>query len=331
MVGELREDGFSLRAALDLVGVARSTWHYHLTGRESVADPIPQNQRRDPRALTAGELARIEELIEEQWAGGNSVMEAFAKAWNEGEYVASPRSWYRVAARLNQQLRPACPARKKRCKREAPVVKASGPDHVWVWDITDLPGPFKNTRFKAYCTQDLYSRKIVAYTVQHREKDALAINMFETAFGTQGIPGLLHSDNGAVMRSSALETLCSDTNIDMSFNRPSVSNDNPFKESEFRTMKHRPNYPGYFETIEEARTWLEGYVHWFNNHHHHSALAWHTPQSVYDGTWTHTHKTRAKTLQDHYETHPNRYNKKPEMSRPPTTVGINLENTKTQK
>lgn len=263
-------------------------------------------------------------LIEEQWHLGNSVSEAFIQAWDRGEYIASLRSWYRVANTLNQESRPECPARKEREKREAPVVEATGPGQVWVWDITDLLGPFKGTRFKAYCAQDLYSRMIVAHCVEHREEDKLAVEMFEQAFGVEGIPGHLHADNGAAMRSDLLGELCRDLDVTMSFNRPSVSNDNPFKESEFRTMKHRPNYPKCFDTIDQARVWLDDYVAWFNHDHHHSALAWHTPQSVADGTWVQIHETRSKVLEQHYQTYPHRYTKKPNVYRPAKIVGINL-------
>ena len=120
--------------------------------------------------------------------------------------------------------------------------------------------------------------------------------MFEETFGVEGIPNHLHADNGAAMTSNVLQNLCHDLHVDMSHNRPSVSNDNPFKEAEFRTMKHRPNYPGHFETIQQAREWLEEYVLWFNTEHHHSALAWHTPQSVDDGSWTQINEARAKVL-----------------------------------
>lgn len=187
--------------------------------------PVPQRYRVYPSSLTIVERERIRALIEEQWTAGNSVSEAFVRAWDSGEYIGSLRSWYRVAQDLNQELRPKCPTRGKREKREAPVVEATKPGQVWIWDITDLLGPFKGTKFKAYCAQDLYSRMIVAHCVQHREEDNLAVEMFERAFGVEGIPDHLHADNGAAMRSDVLGELCGDLNVTMSFNRPSVSND----------------------------------------------------------------------------------------------------------
>lgn len=330
-VEDLIDVGWSGRKALETLGVARSSWYYRANPRPRVKDPIHQADRDYSRSLTDREVGRMEQLILAAWVLGLSVSHAFANAWDKGEYLASVRSWYRVARSMeDQHLRPPTPRRAGK-KRQAPVVQATGPGQVWVWDITDLKGPFMGMKYKAYSVQDLYSRKIIAYEVHPREEDHIAIQMFEKAFGEEGIPGTLHADNGAVMRSGALSGLCDDLGIHMSHNRPSVSNDNSFKESEFRTMKTRPNYPKYFETIEDARIWLDEYVHWFNTQHHHSALAWHTPQTVADGTWKTTHKARAQTLNDHYKTHPHRYHKKPRTNRPPKTVGINLHKTKTQK
>ena len=330
-VEDLIDKGWPVRRALECVGVARSTWYYRANPRPKVAAPIPQGQRRYRKALREEETQQMEVLISRAWEQGQSVSYAFAKAWSSGEYIASHRSWYRVANRIeNQDSRPRQPRRRGR-KPVMPVVKATKPGQVWMWDITDLKGPFMGVKYKAYCVQDLYSRKIVAYGVHNSETDRYATAMFERAFGIEGIPKVLHSDNGPIMRSGELAKLCGEVDVTMSFNRPSVSDDNPFKESEFRTMKHRPNYPGYFNTLEDAQTWIKDYVHWYNTKHHHSALGLYTPQSVADGTWKTIHKTRTETLNAHYKTHPHRYNKKPKTKRPPKKVGINLPKTKKQK
>lgn len=325
----MKDDGFSQRQALATAGVSRSSWHYHVNGRQGVQEPTPQKERSYPSRITEVERSRIIELIEKEWERGGSVVEAFAKAWDTGEYLASLRSWYRIAHDAAEEKRPLARKIRRRQHREIPVVEATGPGQVWMWDITDLKGPFKGTRFKAYSVQDLFSRKIVAHTVHEREDDALAVAMFEEAFGREGIPQHLHADNGAAMRSNALGVLCGSVDVDMSFNRPSVSNDNPFKESEFRTMKSRSNYPDSFETLEEARAWTQEYVPWFNNEHHHSGLALHTPASIDDGTWQAIQEQRERVLQGHYQHHPHRYHAQPKASRPAKTVGINLKHKKT--
>jgi hypothetical protein len=144
---------------------------------------------------------------------------------------------------------------------------------AWSWDITDLHGPWRGVSFKAYSVMDIFSRKIVAWRVEEREVDDLAAEMFERAFGVEGIPGAVHADSGASMRSNVVANLFADLGITKTHNRPRVSNDNPYSESSFKTMKYRPGYPGMFETIEAARAHMASYVLWHNSQHKHSGIA----------------------------------------------------------
>jgi putative transposase len=118
--------------------------------------------------------------------------------------------------------------------------------------------------FKAYSVLDIYSRKIVGWQVEERECDDLAVDMFEAAFAGHGLPAVVHADSGPAMRSTVLKDLLADLGVGQTHNRPRVSNDNPFSESEFRTMKYRPNYPGTFTDLEAARAWVSAYVCWYN-------------------------------------------------------------------
>lgn len=203
-------------------------------------------------------------------------------------------------------------------------MKASKPGDVWSWDITDLRTPWRGVAFKGYAAMDIFSRKIVAHRVEERECDDLAVDMFERAFGRYAIPGGLHSDSGPAMRSGLLKDLLIETGVAQTFNRPRVSNDNPFSESEFRTMKYRPNYPGTFCDITAARAYADKYVDWYNEHHRHSALALFTPNQVYDGTWRTLWQQRDQTLQAYYAAHPQRFRKPPATPSPAPIVGINL-------
>jgi putative transposase len=124
------------------------------------------------------------------------------------------------------------------------MLEATGPGQVWSWDITDLRTPWRGVAFKAYSVIDIYSRKVVGHRVEEREVDQLAVEMFSGAFGVHGIPEAVHADSGPAMRSTLLKDLLGDLGVTQTHNRPRVSNDNPFPESEFRTMKYRPNYPG---------------------------------------------------------------------------------------
>lgn len=325
LVGDLKRVGYSQRGALEMAGVSRGTWQYRDKPRRIQREPIPQADRGYPSRISIKDEEEVMARINAAWAKGESVQQAFATSWDEGVYLGSRRQWYRIANRIaDQQARPRVPTQRRGSKRSAPIVEAHAAGDVWVWDISDVKGVFVGCVFKAYSVQDLYSRKIVAHRVASHQSDVIARDMMREAFSIQGSPKVLHSDNGAAMKSELLRRLCGDHGVAMSFNRPSVSNDNPFKESEFRTMKYRPSYPRVFEDLPAAQQWVGEYVDWFNNAHHHSSLALHTPQSVYDGTWTQIQDRRVQTLDTYYARHHDRFHKPPIAREPPSVVGINL-------
>lgn len=325
LVGDLKKVGHSQREALEMAGVSRGTWQYRDKPRRIQREPIPQADRGYPSRISTQDEEQVMARITAAWAKGESVQQAFATSWDEGVYLGSRRQWYRIANRIeDQQARPKIPTKRRGSKRSAPIVEAHAAGEVWVWDISDVKGAFVGCVFKAYSVQDLYSRKIVAHRVASRQSDVIARDMMREAFNTHGAPKVLHSDNGAAMKSERMRRLCGDHDVAMSFNRPSVSNDNPFKESEFRTMKYRPSYPGMFEDLPAAQQWVGEYVDWFNNAHHHSSLALHTPRSVYDGTWRQIQDRRVQTLDTYYAHHHDRFRKPPIAQEPPSVVGINL-------
>lgn len=310
-----------------MIDLSRSTWHYRHHPRSGVAQPIPQKDRAYPSRIGAADRDRIEELITAGWSAEVSVDHAFATAWDDGIMLASRRSWWRIAADItDQSARPIIPtrARANTAPRAAPVLEATGPQQVWSWDITDLRTSWRGVAFKAYSIIDIYSRKIVGWRVEEREVDVLAVEMFEAAFCTHGIPTAVHADSGPAMRSTDLKTLLAELDIAETHNRPRVSNDNPFSESEFRTMKYRPNYPGTFETLEDARAHMTGYVPWYNANHKHSGIALFSPDEVHDGSWLHRWEHRANTHQAYYQAHPERFHQRPRTPAPADIVGINL-------
>jgi putative transposase len=317
--------GMSQRKALERIGLSRSGWQYRHNPRPKTSAPVPQKERAYPNRIDEDAAARIHALITAAWEQDHSVGWAFATAWDGGVMLASERTWWRLANTLDdQQQRPLIPTRtSNRTKRPAPQVLATRPGQVWVWDITDLPTPFRKIAFKAYVIQDLYSRKIVGYRIEDREVDALAVQMFTTAFVEHGVPETVHSDSGPAMRSNDLHTLLTDNDVTHSFSRPRVSNDNAHKESEFRTAKHRPDYPGVFDDLAHARTWFAGYVHWYNTDHHHTGIALFTPDQVHNGTWRTLHTLREQTLTAYYHAHPERFRHQPHTKTPDDVVGIN--------
>lgn len=333
LVAELTQITGSQRRALALSGVSRSTWHYRQRPRPRVQDPVHQTDRAYQSRISDADREKITERILTAWASGNSVDHAFATAWDQGIMLASRRAWWRIAAEVEDQLlRPKTPTRKDtRAPRAKPVVKATGPGQAWSWDITDLRSPWRGVVFKAYKITDIYSRQIVGYRVEDRESDQHALDMFAAAITTHGAPGIVHADNGSAMTSNLLrDFLHHHHGIELSYNRPYVSDDNPFSEAGFRTMKYRPGYPKIFTDLDTARSYLAAYVPWYNHEHKHTGIALFSPAQVHDGTWRHAWHTRDHALQRYYQAHPERFHTRPTTPTPAHTVGINLPTHKTQ-
>lgn len=229
-------------------------------------------------------------------------------------------------------LRPKVPTRKgPRQPRNKPILRATGPGQVWSWDITDLYSPWRGKVFKAYKITDIFSRKIVGWRVEDREVDRLAVDMFTTAITEHGAPDVVHADSGAAMTSTLLRDYLHEQHVNLTHNRPYVSNDNPFSEAGFRTMKYRPGYPKVFTDLDTARTYITDYVSWYNHQHKHSGIALFSPADVHDGTWRNAWTTRDTALQAYFTAHPERFRARPRTPTPATTVGINLPTTTQQK
>ena len=321
----------SQRQALELAGVSRSTWYYRQHPREAVTDPVPQSERAYETRISTADREQIEERILAGWAANNSVDHSFATAWDEGVMLGSRRTWWRIAADIeDQMLRPTAQTRKdNRQARDKPVLKATGPGQVWSWDITDLYSPWRGKVFKGYKIIDIFSRDIVGHTTENREADHLAVAMFETAIATHGAPAMVHADSGASMRSTLLRDTLTEHGVTLSHNRPYTSNDNPFSEAGFRTMKYRPGYPKVFTDLDAARAYIDEYVNWHNTEHKHSGIALFSPAQVHDGTWKAVWAKRDAALQRYYDKHPERFRRRPATPSPADHVGINLPKEET--
>lgn len=316
----------SQRKALAVAGLARSTWHYRANPRPRAANPLHQRERAYDSRIGEADRQQIANLVLAGWQRGESVDHSFATAWDQGLMLASRRTWWRIAAEIeDQMLRPKAPTKRGgRSPREAPVLKADGPGQVWSWDITDLWSPWRGKVFKAYKITDIYSRKIVGWRVEDREADHLAVEMFAAAIAEHGPPRVVHADSGAAMTSNALRNHLADQHIEITHNRPHTSNDNPFSEAGFRTMKYRPGYPRVFADLQSARDYLAEYVAWYNHQHKHSGIALFSPSQVHNGSWREAWQTRDRALQAYYEHHPERFRTRPTTPSPADHVGINL-------
>ena len=321
-VGELTGTGLSLNRSLPLVGVAKSSWHYLHHPRPAKADPVGHDRRASDAWLTESERAQIVAHLAREDLSILSVGETFATVLDEGIYVASRSSWYRVAAaqKLSGDRRRTAthPA------RTVPEQVAYAVGDLWSWDITKLPTPIRGAFYEFYVVLDVFSRYVVGWRVEEREDDDLAKEMFKAAFTRHRMrPVVVHSDGGPSMTSSTIKELFADLGIEASKNRPRVSNDNPYSEAWFKTAKYEPAYPEVFNTLGEARFWAAKFVRWYNTGHRHSGIAWHTPQSVFEGTWIDVQQARQATLDDAWQANPQRFTTRPTPSRLPIEVWIN--------
>jgi transposase InsO family protein len=317
------DGGWSQRAALDLLGLSRSTWYYRSSPRARTGTSVPHTARVAGHWLTQAERDAILVRLTAAFADGESVYQGFYEALDAGDPVASLSTWYRLAqAHLAAQR----PVRRRRSHpaRAIPQLCATRPVQVWSWDITKLPGPYRGVSYDFYVAVDVFSRAIVAWRVEDRECDDLAKEMFAAAFSRcDARPKVVHSDGGAAMTSKTLTELFRDLGIQASRNRPRVSNDNPYSESLFKTAKYRPGYPGWFPAIDDARAWAQRFVTWYNDQHRHSALEGHTPASVHDGSWITVHHARQATLDRLYQQQPNRFPRRPRVKTPLAAATIN--------
>jgi putative transposase len=244
---------------------------------------------------------------------------------DEGRYLGSVRTMYRLLAlnggsgeRRNQRIHPVY---------TKPELLALAPNQVWSWDITKLKGPAKWTCFHLYVILDIFSRYVVGWLIADRENANLAEQLIADTVGRHDVePGMLtlHADRGTSMRSKPVAALLVDLDVAKSHSRPYVSDDNPFSEAQFKTMKYRPDFPARFGCLADARAFCQEFFAWYNAQHRHSGIGYMTPHSIHYGTATAIHATRQATLDSAFLAHPNRFKgKKPMPLDLPTEVWIN--------
>lgn len=315
------EPGVPFVAACRALGASRATAY---RGTCAAPPPTVRGLAVSPRRLPDDEREAIVDVMHSAEFVDQSPMEVFATLLGRGIYLASVRTIYRVLAALGEtnerrnQRRPHTYAK--------PILTATAPNQVWTWDITKLATLQKGVFLHVYVIIDLFSRYVVGWMVAVKECKHLAAQLFAETVARHGVePGLtVHSDRGAAMKSDTLAQLLLSLGVDQSFSRPRVSNDNPFQESHFKTMKYQPDYPGRFATVEHARAWLQEFFRWYNNDHHHSGLALFTPAEVFFERVTTVHAIRQEALDVAFAMHPARFpNGAPKAALPPTEVNIN--------
>jgi putative transposase len=261
----------------------------------------------------------IDVLCSEEFAD-RAPREVYAILLERGKYLCSIRTMYRI-------LHERKAVRERRSQRDhpenaVPRCCATGPNEVWSWDITKLPGPAR-THFSFYVVLDVFSRFIVDWLLAERESALLATRLIEQQIVAAGIDAgqlTVHADRGAPMTSRSMAQMLADLGVDRSHSRPRVSNDNPFSESQFKTMKYCPSWPGRFTGREHAREWVTSFVRWYNHEHRHEGIGLFTPADVHMGRHLAIDRERQRALDEAYAAHPERF-----VRGRPTTPSLPIE------
>jgi putative transposase len=317
---ETARETMGTAAACEALGVSRAgVYRQRQPARAPAPRPTP------PRALDPAERRVVLETLDSVRFLDQAPAQVHATLLDEGTYLCSPRTMYRVLEAAGEVKE-----RRDQVRRPhyaAPELLATRPNDVWSWDITKLLGPAKWTYFYLYVILDIFSRYVVGWMIAPHESAALAERLIAETCAKQGIaPGqlTLHADRGGPMRSKPLALLLADLGVVKTHSRPYVSNDNPFSEAQFRTLKYCPQFPERFGSIEDGRAFGQAFFRWYNQDHRHSGLGFLTPAVVHFGQAGDVRAQRARILAAAYAAHPERFvNGHPRPADLPTAVWIN--------
>jgi len=285
--------------------------------------------RAHPRALSAAERETVLAVLHSPRFQDAAPATVYATLLDEQIYLASERTMYRLLAvegetrpRRDQLVHPTY---------QKPELLATAPNQVWSWDITKLLGPAKWTYFYLYVILDVYSRYVVGWMVAHREQAELAERLIAETLAKQEIPAgqlTLHADRGSSMTSKPVAFLLADLGVTKTHSRPHTSDDNPYSEAQFKTLKYRPGFPARFDSLEHARSFCRGFFRWYNHDHRHSGIGLMAPATVHHGRAEEAHAARRAVLSAAYAAKPERFVRgAPAPPRLPTAAWINKPDT----
>lgn len=323
-----------VRVACHSLGVAPSTFYR----MQQPTPALPRAERvrpKPPNALSEQEQSEIRAVLNSPEYADLSVPQAYTKLLDQGRYLASVRTMYRVLdehgevrERRNQRAHP---------KRSAPVLCVRAPNELWSWDITRLPGWTKSVLLYLYVVLDVFSRFVVGWLIAERQATDLAITLISDSLNRHGLHGqgaasgaspltllTLLNDNGGPMTAKPFSVFLEDLNVRHVLTRPHTPNDNAFSEAQFKTMKYRPDFPQALGGILDARGWGETFFDWYNNDHYHSGIGMLTPATVFYGRVEQTLAVRQRALALAFSAKPQRFHYRvPILNRPPQEVWIN--------
>jgi putative transposase len=307
-------------AACRAVGRPRASWYRR--HRRSPAPPGPPRppRRPQPRALSQAERAQVLAALHAERFWDAAPATVWATLLDEGVYLASVSTMYRLLCQQGEtgdrRRHASHPARVK------PELVATAPNRVWSWDITKLAGPARWTWYHLYTILDIYSRYVVGWMVASREAASLAERLLAETIAAHKVDRdqlTVHADRGTSMTSKPVALLLADLGVAKSHSRPHVSNDNPYAESQFKTLKHHPTFPERFGSLQDARTFCQRFFGWYNGEHRHAGIGLFTPADVHFGRAGQITAARARVLDSAYATHPERFVRKPPA--PPSLPG----------
>jgi putative transposase len=322
-IGELATV-IGVRAACAAVGRPRgSHYRWHRT-----SPPAPKPERvvsPQPRALSEVERKEMLRVLHDPDHVDEAPATVYAKLLDQGIYLASTSTMYRIL-RAEGEVR-----ERRRQATHPPAAKpelvATRPNAVWSWDITKLLGPAKWTWFYLYVIIDIYSRYVPGWMLARAERAQLAERLLADTIAKQHVTPdqlTIHADRGTSMASKPVAFLLADLGVTKSHSRPHCSNDNPYSESQFKTLKHRPEFPDRFGCFEDAHGFCTRFFRWYNDEHRHSGIGFHTPADVHHGRAEQVRAERAVVLDAAYAAHPERFVRKPPAPpKLPTIAWIN--------
>lgn len=309
------------------MNVSRATFYRRRQTKQLQPRPTPA------RALSSEERSAVLDQLNSDRFTDQSPRQVYAKLLDEGEYLCSVRTMYRILddnestkERRNQLKHPSY---------QKPELLATAPNEVWSWDITKLKGPETWTYYYLYVILDIYSRYVVGWMLADRESAALARQLIETTLEKQNVPEdqlIIHSDRGPSMTSHSVAQLLSSLGVTKSHSRPHVSNDNPFSESQFKTMKYRPEFPQRFGSYEDGLQFCRGFFRWYNDEHYHSGIGLMTPAAMHYGQAEQIRASRNRTLELAWKKTPERFvSGIPQSPKLPKAVWINAPTKDVEK
>ena len=310
------------KPACEAMSVSRATFYRHID-----AEPNPVVKRpAPPLALSQVERQVVLDQLHNERFQDTAPLEVYASLLDEGRYLCSPRTMYRILSAEHDGVK----ERRRHVQRphySKPELLATAPNQIWSWDITKLKGPAKWTYFYLYVILDIFSRLVVGSMVAHRELDSLAQRLIEETCAKQAIPPgqlTVHADRGSSMKSKLVAQMLADLGVTKTHSRPYVSNDNPYSEAQFKTLKYCPQFPGSFGCIQDSRSFCQYFFNWYNKEHRHSGIAMLTPEQVHYGLADEITLNRKSVLASAFEKHPNRFKYKiPVPDTLPEAVWIN--------